>query len=141
MNMEIHLKRWGNSLGLRIPKGVADAVGLKADDVVSIDASPDGFVVRKARRKYDLAELLGKVTAGESPRRSGLWRTPRQGTLVKGKAPGREATVVHLDFNPQAGHEQAGSRFGLVLSPPRVFQCNGVCFRGSDHQSGQRLSF
>lgn len=24
---------------------------------------------------------------------------------------------VHIDFDPQAGHEQAGSRFGLVLSP------------------------
>lgn len=23
---------------------------------------------------------------------------------------------VHLDFNPQAGHEQGGRRFGLVLS-------------------------
>lgn len=24
---------------------------------------------------------------------------------------------VHIDFDPQAGHEQSGSRFGLVLSP------------------------
>jgi mRNA interferase MazF len=24
---------------------------------------------------------------------------------------------VHVDFDPQTGHEQAGSRFGLVLSP------------------------
>ncbi len=24
---------------------------------------------------------------------------------------------VHVDFDPQAGHEQSGARFGLVLSP------------------------
>lgn len=62
MTMQIQLKRWGNSLGLRIPKGVAEAAGLKADDAVTIDSSADGFIVRKARRRYDLAELLSKVT-------------------------------------------------------------------------------
>ena len=35
---------------------------------------------------------------------------------------------MHLDFNPQAGHEQAGERFGLVLSP-RVFnEATGFAF-------------
>ena len=62
MIMQVQLKRWGNSLGLRIPKGIADIAGLKADDAVSIDTSQDGFIVKKARHKYDLAELLGKVT-------------------------------------------------------------------------------
>lgn len=62
MLMEVHLKRWGNSLGLRIPKGVADAAGLKADDAVVIDTSVEGLIVKKARRKYVLAELLSQVT-------------------------------------------------------------------------------
>ena len=62
MVMELHIKRWGNSLGLRIPKGIIDAVGLQADDAVRIDTTPDGFTVTKARRKYDLAELLSRVT-------------------------------------------------------------------------------
>jgi len=62
MLMEVHLKRWGNSLGLRIPKGIADAAGLKAEDTVTIDTSQDGLIVKKARRKYVLAELLSQVT-------------------------------------------------------------------------------
>lgn len=62
MTMEIHLKRWGNSLGLRIPKGIADAAGFKVDDAVSIDTSQDGLIVKKARRKYDLVELISKIT-------------------------------------------------------------------------------
>ena len=60
--MQVHLKRWGNSIGLRIPKGIADSIGLKADDTVDINASQDGFVVKKARRKYVLKDLLSRVT-------------------------------------------------------------------------------
>lgn len=32
------------------------------------------------------------------------------------KAP-EKGDYVHIDFDPQAGHEQSGERFGLVLSP------------------------
>ena len=60
--MQVLLKRWGNSIGLRIPKGIADSIGLKADDTVDINASKDGFVVKKARRKYVLKDLLSRVT-------------------------------------------------------------------------------
>lgn len=63
MSVEIHLKRWGNSLGLRIPKGIAESAGLQVDDAVRIDATPEGLVVRKARRRPVLAELLGRVTS------------------------------------------------------------------------------
>lgn len=44
-----------------------------------------------------------------------------------GKTPDK-GDFVHLDFNPQSGHEQAGERFGLVLSP-RVFnEATGFAF-------------
>lgn len=36
--------------------------------------------------------------------------------IPSGPAPGR-GDLVWLDFNPQAGHEQAGQRPALVLSP------------------------
>lgn len=35
---------------------------------------------------------------------------------------------VHLNFNPQAGHEQAGNRFGLVLSPREFNEITGFAF-------------
>jgi len=60
--MQVLLKRWGNRIGLRIPKGIADSVGLKADDAVDINASQDGFAVKKARRRYVLKDLLSRVT-------------------------------------------------------------------------------
>lgn len=60
--MQVQVKRWGNSLGVRIPKGLADVVGIKADDVIEIEPSENGFTVKKARKKYDLKELLSRVT-------------------------------------------------------------------------------
>lgn len=35
---------------------------------------------------------------------------------------------VHVDFDPQAGHEQAGSRFALVLSPQAFNKATGFAF-------------
>lgn len=60
--MQVLLKRWGNSLGFRIPKGIVESVGLKADDAVEIEASRDGFIVKRARKRYVLKELLSRVT-------------------------------------------------------------------------------
>lgn len=35
---------------------------------------------------------------------------------------------VHVDFDPQAGHEQAGARFALVLSPRTFNEKTGLAF-------------
>ncbi len=35
---------------------------------------------------------------------------------------------VWIQFNPQAGHEQAGMRPGLVLSPIAFNRASGLCF-------------
>jgi mRNA interferase MazF len=42
-------------------------------------------------------------------------------------APGK-GDYVHLDFDPQAGHEQAGERFGLVLSPREFCEVTGFVY-------------
>lgn len=43
------------------------------------------------------------------------------------KTPNR-GDFVHLYFNPQAGHEQAGKRVGLVLSPRNFNETTGFAF-------------
>lgn len=64
MATESTIARWGNSLGLRIPKRTADALGLKAGDAVCIEAAEDGIYLRKVRKKpvYTLDELLSQIT-------------------------------------------------------------------------------
>lgn len=79
--MQVLLKRWGNSLGFRIPKGIVESAGLKADDVIEIDASQDGFTVKKARKRYVLKELLSRVTP-ENRHDSIDWGGPKGNELL-----------------------------------------------------------
>jgi len=60
--MQVSVARWGNSLGLRIPKDVADQAGLQAGSRVEIAAENGRIVIAPARRRYVLAELLEGMT-------------------------------------------------------------------------------
>ncbi len=79
--MQVLLKRWGNSIGFRIPKGIADSIGLKANDTVEVNASQDGFEVKKTRRKYVLKDLLSRVTP-ENRHGSVDWDGPKGNELL-----------------------------------------------------------
>ena len=60
--MEVVLARWGNSLGLRIPKDIAARTGLREGVRVEIEVQGDRIVIVPARRRYVLADLLQGVT-------------------------------------------------------------------------------
>jgi len=60
--MQVQLARWGNSLGLRIPKDIAGKVGLAEGTRVEIEAEGDRIVISASQPRYDLAELLVGVT-------------------------------------------------------------------------------
>ena len=60
--MRVRVARWGNSLGLRIPKQVAAEIGLREGARVEVEADGDRLVVSPARPRYALADLLTNVT-------------------------------------------------------------------------------
>jgi antitoxin MazE len=60
--MQVQVSRWGNSLGLRIPKDVAARVGLRDGARVEIAAEGERIVITPTRRRYVLADLLKGVT-------------------------------------------------------------------------------
>jgi antitoxin MazE len=60
--MQVQVARWGNSLGLRIPKDVARRAGLRAGSRVEVEAQGDRVIVSPARSRYVLADLLKGVT-------------------------------------------------------------------------------
>ena len=68
--MQVRLARWGNSLGLRIPKELAAQAGLRAGIRVELAAEGDRIVIKPARPRYVLAELLEGVTRRRCARRS-----------------------------------------------------------------------
>ncbi len=57
------LANWGNSLALRIPKNVAETAHLRQGDRLILSIAKDGsLVVRPARKKYTLEQLLSGIT-------------------------------------------------------------------------------
>ena len=60
--MRVQVARWGNSLGLRIPKDVAQRAGLHEGARVEIEAEGDRIIIAPARPRYVLSELLKGVT-------------------------------------------------------------------------------
>jgi antitoxin MazE len=66
--MQGHISRWGNSLGIRIPKEVANRVGLAEGAQVEIEARHGEVVISpiKPRLRYSLEELVAGVTPEEA---------------------------------------------------------------------------
>ena len=62
--MRRRVQRWGNSLGLRIPRSFAEEAGVAAGSEVDLSVQDGDLIVKPARRKaYRLKDLLRKVTA------------------------------------------------------------------------------
>lgn len=62
MKRSIQIARWGNSLGLRLPKAVANEAKIQEGDTVELSVVDGEIVVRSAQPTYTLRELLVKVT-------------------------------------------------------------------------------
>lgn len=58
------VQKWGNSLGLRIPKSLAYQAGVEAGSEVSLAVEEGELIIRPARApRYELKKLLRGVTA------------------------------------------------------------------------------
>ena len=63
--MQVQVARWGNSLGLRIPKDIARQAGLREGTRVDVAAEGDRIIISPARPHYVLADLLKGMTTQE----------------------------------------------------------------------------
>ena len=59
--MDIELKRWGNSLGFRIPHKIAESFGLDENSIVELTESKDALVITKKRHHSTLDQLLASI--------------------------------------------------------------------------------
>jgi antitoxin MazE len=63
MAMQTRVKKWGNSLGVRIPRGVAEEVGLGAGTEVSLTAKDGELVVKLSLPTHlSLDDLLAGIS-------------------------------------------------------------------------------
>jgi antitoxin MazE len=60
--MTTQVARWGNSLGLRLPKSVAGDAQIAEGDTVDVSVEDGAIVIRPARPRYALAALVRKIT-------------------------------------------------------------------------------
>jgi len=74
-NIELQIGKWGNSLGIRLPKHISEALHLRPKDKVSCAIENGKLVLRPVRvfKKYALEDLLAKV---EEPIEEISWGKP-----------------------------------------------------------------
>ncbi|MSP02976.1 MAG: AbrB/MazE/SpoVT family DNA-binding domain-containing protein [Acetobacteraceae bacterium] len=66
--MSITLHRWGNSVGLRVPKPMLEQLGLAEGSQVEVKVEAGRLVIEPARRgRMTMAELLEGFTPGDKP--------------------------------------------------------------------------
>jgi antitoxin MazE len=63
MPNETQVSKWGNSLAVRIPLALAREASLAEGDRLTLNVAADGSIVlRPARRKYELRQLVSRIT-------------------------------------------------------------------------------
>ncbi|MGH2785447.1 MAG: AbrB/MazE/SpoVT family DNA-binding domain-containing protein [Actinomycetota bacterium] len=63
--METRIQRWGNSLGVRIPKAFAEEADVDAGSAVDVTVVNGDLVLRPLRRRsYDLSTLVKGIDQG-----------------------------------------------------------------------------
>ena len=60
--MRARISKWGNSLGVRIPKAFVDQAGLENGAEIEISISGGRIVLTPVSREYGLEELSAKIT-------------------------------------------------------------------------------
>jgi antitoxin MazE len=77
--MHIRIRKWGNSLALRIPKSLAEDSGVDTGSVVDLRVVRGKLVATPVRSTYELEELLSSVS-----------KSNLHGEVDSGEAVGRE---------------------------------------------------
>lgn len=56
------IAKWGNSLGLRLPKSVALEAEVDEGDTVDVSVKNGAIVIRPSRPRYSLARLVARIS-------------------------------------------------------------------------------
>ena len=61
--MEVQFSKWGNSVALRIPSKVAEALGIGPGNMADLELRRDRMVITPHSGKYKLDDLLSGISA------------------------------------------------------------------------------
>ncbi len=60
--MTVKLQKWGNSMGVRIPKSIIEKVNLEENDELIVEQQDGKIVIFPAKKKLSLNDLMDQVT-------------------------------------------------------------------------------
>ena len=60
--MHVTVKKWGNSVSVRIPTTMMAALNIQPESVVDIREESGRIIIKPVRQKYSLDELIAQVT-------------------------------------------------------------------------------
>ncbi|WP_454726407.1 MULTISPECIES: AbrB/MazE/SpoVT family DNA-binding domain-containing protein [Cupriavidus] len=58
--MELSIQKWGNSAAVRLPAALLEQLKLMLGDKLTVDLRPEGILLKPARPRYVLAELVAQ---------------------------------------------------------------------------------
>jgi antitoxin MazE len=76
--MTTQIAKWGNSLGLRLPKSVTQEARIDEGDKVEVSVKNGAIVIRPTRSTYSLEDLVSKITVKNRHDES-AWGAPQGG--------------------------------------------------------------
>lgn len=71
--MQAQVTKWGNSLGIRIPRPFAEQVELEEGSLIDLSLEKDSIILCK--KSYKLDDLVSKITPENSHKESD-WGSP-----------------------------------------------------------------
>jgi len=60
--MQVQISKWGNSLGLRLPRALAEQIGVGEGQKVEISADGARLIIDPVKPAYVLSDLLVNMT-------------------------------------------------------------------------------
>jgi antitoxin MazE len=65
--VQVRVSRWGNSLAIRLPKAAVASLRVREGRPLDLAIEGDRVVLRAARPRYTLDELVAAMGPGEEP--------------------------------------------------------------------------
>lgn len=62
--MELSIEKWGDSAAIRLPALLLNHLGVTFGDKLGVDLQADALVLRPARQRYSLADLMAQCDPG-----------------------------------------------------------------------------
>lgn len=60
--MSAKIQKWGNSLGVRIPKNIIETIKLEENSEVEIETKDGAIIIFPKQKKPSLSSLLNQIT-------------------------------------------------------------------------------